>query len=170
MKIGIPKGLDNHLAGIVYYDSTSEEYGQKDSLAIVTLHYATIALVSNDLLYGATLHIYNMQTCCFRLHKRKRRNSWAMAGVKQSVDKCLLAQPKIREFVNESFNYVCKINSISLKNCHLQKNCRILTCPNFTIGKHYLAWLFFWGKETLTLSTRIYICSNNPENQEWTDQ
>lgn len=170
MKIGISRGLDKHLAGIVYYDSTSEEYGPENSIAIVTLHYATIALVSSDLLYGATLHIYNMQTYCFRLRKSKRRNSWAMAGVKQSVDKRVLAQPKMRGFARESFTYDCKIHSISLKNHHLQKTCRILTCPNFTIGKHYLAWLFFWGKEILIFSTWIYICSSNPENQEWTDR
>lgn len=75
MKIGILKGLDKHLAGRVYFDSTSAEYGPGDSLAIVTLHYATIALVSNDFLYGAALHIYNMQTYCFRLHKMEKRNS-----------------------------------------------------------------------------------------------
>lgn len=45
MKIGISKGLNKHLAGIVYYDSTSEEYGPEDSLAMVGLDYATIGLV-----------------------------------------------------------------------------------------------------------------------------
>ena len=75
MKIGILKGLDKHLAGIVYFDSTSVKYGPGDSLAIFTLHYATIALVSNDFLYGAALHIYNTQTYCFRLHKIESRNS-----------------------------------------------------------------------------------------------
>lgn len=67
MKIGILKGLDKHLAGIICFDSTSVEYGPGDSLAIVTLHYATIALVSNDFLYGAGLHIYNIQTYCFQI-------------------------------------------------------------------------------------------------------
>lgn len=74
---------------------------------------------------------------------------------------------QVSEFTSESFNYICKINSISPKSCHLQKNCRLLTHPDSTIGKHHLAWLFLWGREILIFSAWVHICSSNPGNQEW---